>query len=420
MTASTRLMNKDFFLLWQGQFVSRLGSQAFMIAMMFWLKHATGSASLMGTLMMVSMLPMVLLGPLGGTFADLHSRRKIIIASDVILGLLVTALAVLIFAAPGATGAIVTALMAVSVISGIISAFFMPAITAAIPSIVPTDKVAAANSLNEGAYQAATLVGQGVGGVLFRILGAPVLFLIDGLSFLYSAVSEAFISIPQTLPERKSAWREEMHRFAEDTRNGLRHVWSQAGLRSLFIASAFMNFFAVPYLVLFPFYVEDVLGMTPDWYGYLLAGYGAGGLAGYAVYGSIRVRPASRSALLITCLMVLSLCLAVLGLSRSPWLSLTLISFAGAASGMFNVAVITIIQLNTADEMRGRMFGLLHTLVGGLTPISMGLTGVVADLIHQNVTLVFVACGIALIAVSIIISLNRSFRGLLSAGASPD
>jgi MFS family permease len=415
MTKPTRLMNKDFLLLWQGQFVSRLGSQAYMIAMMFWLKHATGSATLMGTLMMLSMLPMVLLGPFGGTFADLHSRRRIIIASDAILGTLVVSLAALMFIAPDATGAIVTALIAVGVVSGVISAFFLPAITAAIPSIVPKDKVAAANSLNEGTFQVATLIGQGIGGVLFRILGAPVLFLIDGLSFVYSAISEAFISIPQAIPERKSSWREELGRFGGDTREGLRHVWAQTGLRALFIAAAVMNFFAMPYLVLFPFYVEDVLGMAPDWFGYLLAAYGAGSLVGYAVYGSVRMRGPTRGRMLILCLVVLSVCMAALGISRQPWFSLALIAFAGLASGVFNVATITIIQQGTADEMRGRMFGLLHTLVGGLTPISMGLTGVVADLIDQNVQAIFIACGVALIAVSIVMAFNRSFRVLLSA-----
>jgi len=414
MTKPTHLMNKDFLLLWQGQFVSRLGSQAYMIAMMFWLKHATGSATLMGTLMMLSMLPMVLLGPFGGTFADLHSRRKIIVISDIILGVLVISLASLIFAAPDATGAIVAALLAVGVVSGVIAAFFYPAITAAIPSIVPEEKVAAANSLNEGAYHVSTLIGQGIGGLLFRILGAPVLFLIDGLSYIYSAISELFIKIPQEIPQRPSSVKEEFARFGRDTMEGLRHVWARKGLRTLFIASAVMNFFAMPYLVLFPFYVEDVLGMTPDWYGYILAAYGAGSLVGYALYGSLGLSGATRGRVLILCLVILSACLAGMGFTRQPWMSMALIALAGLAGGVFNVATVTVIQLDTADEMRGRMFGLLHTLVGGLTPISMGLTGVVTDLIDQNVQAVFIACGAALISVSFIISFSRSFREFLS------
>ena len=120
MKQPSRLMNKNFFLLWQGQFVSRLGSQAYMIAMMFWLKHATGSATLMGTLMMLSMLPMVLLGPFGGTFADLHSRKKIIVVSDLVFGVSVLSLAAVMFTMPEATGLIVVWLTVVSVVSGVV------------------------------------------------------------------------------------------------------------------------------------------------------------------------------------------------------------------------------------------------------------------------------------------------------------
>ena len=420
MTASTRLMNKNFFLLWQGQFVSRLGSQAYMIAMMFWLKHATGSATLMGTLMMLSMLPMVLLGPFGGTFADLHSRKKIIVVSDLVFGVSVLSLAAVMFTMPEATGLIVVWLTVVSVVSGVVSAFFHPAITAAIPSLVTTEQVPAANSINEGTHHIATLIGQGIGGVLFRILGAPVLFLIDGITFIYSAISEAFISIPQVIPERKPSWREESRRFFDETRDGLKSVWGRTGMRNLFLASAGMNFFAMPYMVLFPFYVEDVLGVTPDWYGYILAGYGGGSLLGYLIYGALRVSGRTRGRMLIGCLVALSASLAALGISEHTWTSLALVSLAGLFGGVFNVATITLIQLDTPDEMRGRMFGLLHTLVGGLAPISMGLTGVVADLLDHNVQLIFVVCGACLVVISIVLSSSRQFRSFVSAEPSAD
>ena len=61
------------------------------------------------------------------------------------------------------------------------------------------------------------------------------------------------------------------------------------------------------------------------------------------------------------------------------------------------------------------MFGLLHTLVGGLAPISMGLTGVVADLLDHNVQLIFVVCGACLVVISIVLSSSRQFRSFVSA-----
>src|SRR5574337_513112 len=190
----TRLLNRDFFLLWQGQLVSQIGTQAFSVAMVFWIKHATGSATLMGLLLMLSSLPGVILGPIAGTFADRHSRRNIIIACDVLSGLAVLSLAVSMLWWPLPIELTLSWLFAASIAVSLFAAFFRPAISAAIPDLVPLDKVATANSMNQASVQVATLIGQGLGGVLYRAIGAPVLFLIDGLSYLFSALSELFIS----------------------------------------------------------------------------------------------------------------------------------------------------------------------------------------------------------------------------------
>jgi len=208
-----KLLNRNFFLLWQGQLVSQIGSQAFAIAMMFWVKHATGSATLMGMLMMVSNLPAVILGPIGGTIADRYSRRRIIIFCDFLNGVVVLTLAILIFAYPSATELILISLFIVSTLVAVSGAFFRPAITAAIPDIVPKTKIAAANSLTQSSIQIATFIGQGAGGVLFRVLGAPVLFLVDGVTYLFSAVSEFFITIPQTVPGKSPKWQETLEAF---------------------------------------------------------------------------------------------------------------------------------------------------------------------------------------------------------------
>jgi MFS family permease len=137
MKKPDRLFNKNFFLLWQGQLVSQIGSQAYAIAMMLWIKHETGSATLVGLMMMVSMIPFVILGPVAGTFADHYSRRRIIIFSDVLSGIPVLTLAFLMFYVPNASQLLIVCLFLVNVILGIIRSFFNPAISASIPDIVP-------------------------------------------------------------------------------------------------------------------------------------------------------------------------------------------------------------------------------------------------------------------------------------------
>jgi MFS family permease len=407
-------MNKNFVLLWQGQFVSQLGSQAFTVAMMFWLKHVTGSASAMGIILMASMLPMVILGPIGGTLADQVSRRRIIIFTDLASGVGVILFALVMFLAPDATDLLLVLLFVVAVGGGVLRAFFSPAISAAIPSIVPDEKVAAANSLNQSSTEVSTLIGQGIGGVLFRLLGAPVLFLIDGITYVFSAVSETFIEIPQTLPEERLTWRDAGRRVMADLRAGISHVTARRGLRDFMIAAAVINFFSMPFFVLLPFHVEDTLGSTPDWFGYMLAGFGAGGIVGYAAAGTLRTTGRSRGAIMALCLVGLAACMTALGVAPTVGTSLALMIVAGVFHGYFQVGIMTILQLSTPEDMRGRVFGVLQTLVMGLTPISMGLAGVAADLVDQNTRLLFTVCGGVLFVTAVVVAFDPPLRGYLA------
>ncbi|MEE9168445.1 MAG: MFS transporter [bacterium] len=412
--APTKLFNKNFFLLWQGQLVSQLGSHAFNIAVMFWIKHETGSATLMGTLMMAAMLPAIIIAPIGGTIADRYSRRKIIIIGDTVNGVVVLFLAGILFLFQDSINPVLVLLYFVSATVAGVGSFFRPAMAAAIPDIVPKEKVAAANSLNQSSMQISMFIGQGLGGVLFRLLGAPALFLIDGLTYLFSALSEPFITIPQEIPERTSRWKEKFSEFKKDTLEGLHYVWKRRGMRDLFIAAAFINFFGMPFIVLMPFYVEDFLKALPDWYGYLLAAFGAGSLLGYLAAGAVRFPAKSKSKLLIICPVCSGIGFGALGIITVPVVALIVIFITGVLNGFFNINVVTILQISTPGEIRGRIFGLMNTLAMGLTPISMGLSGVVADLTGQNIPAIYVVCGLVVVLLVIVLSMSREFREFLA------
>ena len=113
-----RLWNRSFTLLWLGQKISQLGNPAFNIGAMLWMKDATGSASLMGLLMTASMVPALLLSPFGGTFADRHSRVRIMIWSDLISGIALGVFAAALWLWPHDTALMIPLLFAVAVTEG--------------------------------------------------------------------------------------------------------------------------------------------------------------------------------------------------------------------------------------------------------------------------------------------------------------
>ncbi len=414
-----KLFNRDYLLLWQGQSVSRIGNQAFAVGMLYWILEKTGSATLMGTLAALAAIPGVLLGPIAGTIADRHSRKAIIVGTDLVNGLAVTAFALFMLYYPASLRLQLTLLFAVSIFLATTTTFFRPAISAALPELVPKDRLTTANSLGQLSRQITVLVGQGAGGVIYAILGAPILFLIDGLSFLFSAFSEVFIRIPQHIPEKSKSLSEEFQKFKEGMRVGLHYVWQTRGIRTMMFASSFLAFLTAPVLILLPVFVRRYLNAGPEAYGFLLAAYGLGTMLGYVLAGVLGLQGRVRARVLIVLMFAEAGSYAVLGLMRSVPPALGFAVVGGALDGFVIVNLTTILQLTTPSEIRGRVFGLLGTISSGLAPIGMGLAGVVADLVHQNIPLIYISVS-ALMALLILAAASDShFREYLAYRAEP-
>lgn len=420
MTAK-RLFNRNFVLLWQGQLVSQIGNQAHMIALMFWTLQATRSASLMGLLGMSAALPGVLLAPLGGAIADRHSRKGIIVAADLVRGIVVLSLAALLFTHGSQTQLIVAALFATAIVSGIMGAAFAPAVGAAIPDLVPAAQVQAANSLTQLSGQSSRFVGQAVGGVLFRALGAPLLFLVDGISFVLSAGSELFMRIPQRLPTARVELRAVARGYLSDTGEGLRWIWQRTGMRTFILTSTAINFLFMPIAVLLPFYVTDVLGKGAAWYGFLLAALSLGSIVGLILTGSIPLAGRGRARVLGAALFLTAVAMGGLGLVRLPVVALALMFAAGVLAAAINVTVMTLLQLATPQELRGRVMGLIMALAGGATPLGMAVGGVLGDLTGKAIPAIYVGVGAAAAVIAFGAFLVPAFRQFLASdGRSQD
>ncbi len=409
-----KLFNRNFFLLWQGQTVSQIGSQIFSIALMFWIKHETGSASLMGLVMTAAMLPSVLIGPIAGTISDTLSRKKIIVVADLINGMNVLILAGIIYFSWLSLDNTIIAIFIFSILNGISIAVFNPAVTASIPDIVPEEKLQAANSLQQTSYQLSMFIGQAAGGILFLLFGAPLLFLFDGISYLFSAFSESFITIPQKVSKKHDSLKDKYEQFKADTIEGVKYVWNDKGILYIFLSFGVMTFFIMPFIVLLPFFVEDTLGLQADWYGYIFGGFGIGSIIGYGLSSLINPKGKFRTVSILVSLVMFGVGLAVFGLVTSGPLAILVMFLTGVFDGYFTVNIMTVLQMSVPSEIRGRVFALLHSISGGTAPLAMGLAGVAADLLDKNIPLIFIICGVFTLITCFVSSLSRHYRNFLN------
>ena len=363
--------NRNFVLLWQGQLVSALGDTIYAIALGFWILQVTGSTALMGSLMAATMLPRILVAPFAGVVVDRVDRKRLLIFMDIIRGIAV----VLVGAAALTHHIHIWMAFVAGIVIGLGGAFFQPGVSSVLPTIIPRERLIQANSAYALIFTGSGMLGNSAGGFLFQVLGAPLMFLFNGISYLVSSFTLLFMRIP-AIPRPHI----ERH-FLADLKEGLRLAWRLAGLRTLFFTASALNFFGIMgYTLILPLF-QKTPGLGAGRYGITMACFAAGLFSGFLTASKVKFRPAVRYNVFMASAFLSTLCLLAFALlGRFP--SMLVLGFiAGAANAILNSFLPATIQTVVPPAMMGKVSALLLTLSGGLMPLAMAAGGALAEAI---------------------------------------
>ena len=397
-----RLWNRNFVLLWQGQLISAAGDAVYRIAIGFWILAATGSTALMGALMAASVIPRILLSPLGGTWADRVDRKWLLVLSDLGAGI-----AVLLLGLAALVGTVeVWMAFAVAAVLGVASSLFDPAVDSAVADIVPSRRLSQANAALSLLGAAAAIAGNGLGGFLYQALGAAVLFVANGVSFILSAASELFLRIP---PVQR---RDRRPPFLSELRSGLELVRRDSGLRTIYVATgaAHVGTTAVFVLLVPLFHRGAHLGAGA--YGVAMGAMAAGALAGFFGATALTVRAPQRLPLFLVLGIGQAACLAAL-----PWLPglgamVPLMIMVGACLSVQDTLLTTALQLAVPQDMRGKVFGFRATVVLSLGAVAMAAAGFLAETVP--IAHLIVAASLTTVGGLAVVGLAPATRKLLA------
>lgn len=210
--------NRDFRLVWLGQVISQLGDWFDTIALFTLVLRLTGSGRAVGLVLVARFLPSVFLGPLSGVVADRFNRKHIMIASDAARAVVV--LGFLFVRRPGQ----VWVVYALTVLQLGFSAFFEPARSAAIPSLVRDRDLVTANAISSVTWSAMLTLGAAIGGPVTGWFGTDAAFVIDSLTYVASALLIASVALPRRRPREKRRLTFAKALGITDTLEGLRYV----------------------------------------------------------------------------------------------------------------------------------------------------------------------------------------------------
>ncbi len=321
---------------------------------------------------LVQFLPGVVLFLVAGHAADLFDRRKLLTVCYAGYGLssallLAVTLLFQLLHRVETVGAIFSILFLV----GVVRSFSMPASRALLPQLVPEDQFQGAVAWNSGIFQCATILGPALGGLLYALSHGPAL--------VYAvALIAAIVSVLTTLRiriERRPGSREPF--TMKTVLVGFRYIWTH----KLVLGSISLDLFAVLLggaVALLPVYAKEILHTGPWGLGLLRSapGIGAGAMALLIAYKPIRRRA---GATMLWCVGGFGVFTMVFGFSKSLPLSLISLLFVGAADMVSVVVRGVLIQLDTPDEMRGRVNAVDMIFIGASNELGEFESGLTAQ-----------------------------------------
>ncbi len=365
---------RNYRLYFFSQVVSFSGTWMQGIAQAWLVLELTGSGTALGAVVAMQFLPTLLLAPFGGVIADRFDKRKLIMVTQSIAGLLAFTLGVLTIS--GAVELWMVYLIAAGF--GAVTAVDNPSRQTFVMEMVGPADIANAVTLNSVVVNAARAIGPAIGGVIIATVGIGECFVVNGFSYLAVIIALVLIRPGELHESARSA------RAPGQLRQGFSYAWNTHTLRVTLVMLAIIGTFTYEFTTTLPLLSEFTFGAGSSGLATMTALMGLGAVVGGLVVASSGPPTARRLVAVAGTFGSLVLLVAVM-----PTIGLVFVvmPFVGAAS----VAVISLsnatLQLNSDPKLRGRVMAIFSMALIGSTPIGGPLMGWIGENISARVSL---------------------------------
>ncbi len=347
------LQSRNFRLFWSGQIISNLGAALQVVAEGYLVYQITESTFWLGMVNFIGLLPVVPIALLGGVLIDRLPRRRLIMATQVGLMLQAAVFGLLVLSSRIELWHIIVLYF----LFGSLLAIDHPARRTFLVELVNRDQLANAVALNATIFNVASLVGYAASGFLIATAGAGWAILANALTYLAPLVSLAAIRLDDVRHDTGPA------PLKSALSAGLRALWEQPAVLGVIALMAVCGGLAWPLFGLMPAYAEEVMGVGAAGLGLLMSAGALGSVLGTAV--TARLGNQRRGRTLLLAALLLPLLIAGVAFSRTMLTAALFLIAAGLVLLVLQSLAITIVQVQIADRVRGRVITLYSMLHAG-------------------------------------------------------
>lgn len=412
--------NRSFVALWLGQTISFVGDYFHWLAVPIMVEQMTGSSLLVGLSVISNALPMLFLGPVAGVFVDRWDRKRTMIISDLLRGLLV--LICLAVRTPDQ----VWIYYVVGFLMSCVSRFFFPSQNAALPLIVPDkDELLAANGLMQIVQTLGFLIGPALAGFSIGLWGAQVAFLVDSGTFFVSAAAILTMTVPRTTVDRRRSVAEgEFAAVWAELREGVVYLFGNRTMRGVLLCLAVVQLGVGAVNVLWVPFMQRIFGLGPEGVGAVDTAQGLGMALGGLGLGLVAARFNKRE-MAGWGIVLAGAMIALMGLSPSfsvanllpevgngaemtigqrllgmPLMLLLYSLLLGIAIVPAQSALMTMMQLAVPDLKRGRVGSALNALTTAAGLVSMAVAAALGEVVALR--FIYVVAGLITAAAGLV------------------
>lgn len=354
---------RDFRLMFTGACISSIGTWMQNLAQAWLVLDISKSPFYLGLDAFLAGIPIFFFSLIGGVVADRVERRKVLLMSQYVQMSSAFILTVLIL-----VGAVhIWEILFLSFVVGLAQSFGGPAYAALIPSLVSKEDMPNAIALNSIQFNVARVLGPAIGGLALDNLGAVWCFGLNGLSFLAPIVSLTILNT-RYLPEKTG------ESIFASMKKGFKFIRHQGAMEGLIVLGFCVTALGIPMTTFLPWFAREVFRGGPGTFTLFLCASGSGAVAGalgVAFLGNIR----NKGRLALTMLVVLGGGISGFALSQSVVLSCVLLFLSGISLMAVFTNVLSLVQIITANEMRGRVISIYNAAFRGGMPMGNLVTG---------------------------------------------
>ena len=377
---SRKLWNKDFILLLQGNAISTIGDLMYSVAIGYWVYEQTGSSALMGLMSSISMFVTMFLSPFCSSIVDKCNRKWVVVGIDALQGILMLTVGVLAYTNTLSTPIV----LIVALLAAFGSVFYSPAISTIMLDIIPREDMVRGQSIHSSISSLISLVGTAFSGAMVAFFGVPLIVVINGLSNLYSAVTELFVHVPRTIQQGMHVT---VKTILQDSRKAIQAIVSNRFLRLFVPCALILNLLcAGAFTLILPFCLEK--GFNVDMYGYLVSIFTVAQLLCVVLLGTVKLKPKARfwaMAIGFSC----SEPFLIFAYLAHQFLPMCIFAFLGsflncAGNTVFNASLM----LALPEENRSAILGFIQSASVGGSALSAVIYGLLGDIFPLYLTFI--------------------------------